>query len=403
MRFRPRFGLALLVTFVFMATTSVLGVGSAGAQVPDHVAPTSADPARVGPYAVGRTSFTLTDPTRTRLDPVLGTVVRDFAVDVWYPSDRASVIGVPKSVMDLKLTQLESPLAYDEPRVSNVPGGFPLVVFSHGTSGIRFQSYFLMEYLASHGYVVVAPDHPGHTLEDMVMGKPVSFDQTFTDRPLDLSMAIDHVLERNATAGDMFEGRIDGSRIAVTGHSIGAMTALMMKSGWVDPVKGIHIAPDPRIDVTIPLAPAMMLAKPLPPGVSLSGPMMLIGGTEDRIAPKDNSDWAFATASTTRKFRVDVDRGGHTSFSNICDFQQAFHGLGSAPPNLLKAIDDLAMSGCGPEFRAAAEVHHCVEYYALVFLNRVLKGDVSYTKYLSHGLSRRLPVQYVRGDDLAVP
>jgi predicted dienelactone hydrolase len=216
-------------------------------------------------------------------------------------------------------------------------------------------------------------------------------------------MAIDHMLELNTTAGDMFQGRIDGSRIATAGHSIGGMTALMMKSGWFAPEKGINIAPDPRIDVTIPLAPAMMLAKPLPPGVSLSGPMMLISGTTDNIATKDNSDWAFGAAPTTRKFRVDIDGGGHTSFSNVCDFQQAFRGVGNAPLNLLTAIDKLAYEGCRPIFRAPAEVHHAIEYYAVVFLNRVLKGDVNYTRYLSHGLSRRLPVQYVRGDDLALP
>jgi len=395
MRFRPRHVVVLLVAIAVMATTSVLGVGPAGAQTPDQVTAAPADPNRVGPFAVGRTSFDLTDPSRDG---------RHFAVDVWYPSDRASVLGVPKSVMNLTLTTLESPLAYDNPRVANVPGGFPLVVFSHGTSGIRFQSFFLMEFLASHGYVVVAPDHPGHTLEDVVMDTIDTFDQSFRDRPRDLSLAIDHMLERNTTAGDQFEGRIDGSRIGAMGHSIGAMSALMLKSGWIDPVKGIDIAPDPRIDVTIPLAPAVMLAKPLPAGQALSGPMMLIGGTEDHITPLvDNSDWTFGAVSTTRKFRVDIDGAGHTSFSNVCDFQQAFRGLGNAPPIVVKAVDDLAVEACGPDFRAPAEVHHCVEYYAVAFLNRVLKGEPVYTKYLSHGLSRRLPVRYVRGDDLAAP
>ena len=34
-----------------------------------------------------------------------------------------------------------------------------VIVFSHGYSGIRFQSVFFTEWMASHGYLVVAPDH----------------------------------------------------------------------------------------------------------------------------------------------------------------------------------------------------------------------------------------------------
>jgi len=82
--------------------------------------------------------------------------------------------------------------------------------------------------------------------------------------------------------------------------------------------------------------------------------------------------------------------------------QRAFDAApGPLPPMLTKAIVGLALTGCGPQFRAPEEVHHCTNYYALVFLNRVLKGDVAYTKYLSHGLAQRLPVHFVRGDDLA--
>ena len=392
MRFRPRGAVALLLAFAFMAAASVVGAGSAGATALDEVAAIHPDPNQVGPFAVGRTTFHLTDPARDG---------RAFDVDAWYPSDRKAVFGVPKSVMNLTLTTLESPLAHDNPRVSLVPGGFPLVVFSHGWLGMRFQSYFLMEFLASHGYVVVAPDHPGHTFIDEIFGKMVEFDQSFRDRPLDLSLVIDRMLERNVTAGDLFEGRIDGSRIAAMGHSAGGVSALMLKSGWVDPGRGINIAPDPRVDVTIPIAPAVMLVGDYrSPVTSLTGPMMLIGGTADvltRLTP--NSDWTFATASTDRKFRVDIDGAGHTSFANVCDFQQAFNGVADAPQQVLDLMSALASSGCGPTLRAPAEVQHVVNYYALVFLSRVLKGDVAYAKYLSHGLSQRLPVNYVRGDD----
>ena len=44
----------------------------------------------------------------------------------------------------------------------------PLVVFSHGNSGLRRQSTFLTTHLASWGFVVAAPDHTGNTFEEMM-------------------------------------------------------------------------------------------------------------------------------------------------------------------------------------------------------------------------------------------
>jgi pimeloyl-ACP methyl ester carboxylesterase len=37
--------------------------------------------------------------------------------------------------------------------------GFPLILFSHGWNGFRAQNTYQVEELASHGYIVVAPDH----------------------------------------------------------------------------------------------------------------------------------------------------------------------------------------------------------------------------------------------------
>ena len=37
--------------------------------------------------------------------------------------------------------------------------GWPLIVFSHGSGGMRNGYVFLTEMLASHGYIVMAADH----------------------------------------------------------------------------------------------------------------------------------------------------------------------------------------------------------------------------------------------------
>ena len=45
---------------------------------------------------------------------------------------------------------------------------FPVVIFSHGKGGLRQQSTFYTAVLASHGYVVVSPDHEGDTIVELL-------------------------------------------------------------------------------------------------------------------------------------------------------------------------------------------------------------------------------------------
>ena len=45
-------------------------------------------------------------------------------------------------------------------------GPYPVVLFSHGSCGYPLQSTFLTPLLASRGYIVVAPPHPGNTINE---------------------------------------------------------------------------------------------------------------------------------------------------------------------------------------------------------------------------------------------
>src|SRR5689334_21669106 len=91
-----------------------------------------------------------------------GVVTRDFVdargkalrIEVWYPADDD---GDPDPYEEI-------PFVGDAVRRAQpAQGPFPLVSFSHGFGGIRYQSLFLTERLATHGFVVVAPDHPHNT------------------------------------------------------------------------------------------------------------------------------------------------------------------------------------------------------------------------------------------------
>src|ERR687891_1264094 len=127
-----------------------VGAGADAASVP-------APPDGPGRHAVGLSTVQMMDPARGG---------RTLTVDIWYPADPGS--DAPTAELDLLLTRLELPGVLADPPAAR--GSFPLVIFSHGNGGVRFQSWFLMQALASHGFVVAAPDHAGNTALDAIAG-----------------------------------------------------------------------------------------------------------------------------------------------------------------------------------------------------------------------------------------
>lgn len=101
----------------------------------------------------------------------------------------------------------------------------PLVVLSHGYSGTWRNLSWLAGALATQGYIVAAPNHPGTT----------AFDRSATEaaklweRPRDLSRLIDALLADEDTSH-----RIDGKRIAAVGHSLGGWTVAALAGARVN-------------------------------------------------------------------------------------------------------------------------------------------------------------------------
>jgi predicted dienelactone hydrolase len=334
-----------------------------------------------GPYQVGRTTFTVSDPARAG---------RTLTVDAWYPVDARDAAGVAPSQYDLLVAAIESPTALDAPPVSR-RGGFPLVVFSHGSGGVRFQSWFLTEHLASHGFVVVAPDHAGNTAYDQIFGTTLPFQVMSRERPLDVSFVISTMLARAADRADPFAGRIDPRRVGVVGHSFGAFTALAVASGFQD------IPADPRVRSIVPISPASSALS----DAELAGirtPTLLLGGTADvttPIVPQTERPWALLSARPA--YRVDVRNAGHASFTNICDLRDALLGAG-LPPNLLQFLVDQAEEGCAPNLIPIGEAQRITNLYTTAFLATTLGTDRSHQRVFAppYPRLRQLPVDYFR-------
>ncbi|TVQ09252.1 MAG: alpha/beta hydrolase [Leptolyngbya sp. DLM2.Bin27] len=115
-------------------------------------------------------------------------------------------------------------------------GQAPVVVFSHGLSSSPEARHRWASHLASHGIVVVLPQHPGSDAQQVAnfragLRQEVFEVQEFIDRPLDITFVLDQLEQLNVTE---FEGRLNLAQVGVGGHSLGGYTALAVAGAEIN-------------------------------------------------------------------------------------------------------------------------------------------------------------------------
>jgi alpha-beta hydrolase superfamily lysophospholipase len=249
-------------------------------------------PAPTGPYAIGTTSWHVTDRSRSETFASPGEL-RQVEVLAWYPAARRGGAMAPylrEGVAEVRpfaklfgaelafdaLDSVRTHAELDAPPAEE-PRRPPLLVFSHGYTGLPSSYTALLENLASHGYVVLSVVHPYEaTAATLADGRVVSMngadgkfregiqqvfaewgaeDETMakvtratdpaeqerllrgylgtlhrTDVMLkrwvdDLKLVLDRLADVPAgTAGGRL-ARVDARRVGVFGHSMGGVTA----------------------------------------------------------------------------------------------------------------------------------------------------------------------------------
>ena len=160
-------------------------------------------------------------------------------------------------------------------RYPSTGGPYPLIVFGHGYALTPATYATLLRAWASAGYVVAAPVFPlGNT---NAPGGPNESD--LVNQPADMRLVITRLLALNTRAGGVLHGRIDPARIAVAGHSDGAVTALAVAYD--------SRYRDPRVRAAVILSGGEMAGMN---GFPRNGPPLLaMHGTADTINAPQNT------------------------------------------------------------------------------------------------------------------
>jgi predicted dienelactone hydrolase len=141
---------------------------------------------------------------------------RPMTLGIWYPT---AATPRPTTLVGARLLDVASnaPVSGDQ---------LPAVVVSHGNGGGIASHVDLAMDLASAGYVVIAPMHPGDNFADQSRQSSAAL---FNDRAQDLRAALDFLTR--AWPG---HAHVDADRIGAYGFSAGAFTVLTLVGGVPD-------------------------------------------------------------------------------------------------------------------------------------------------------------------------
>ncbi|MEG4200642.1 alpha/beta hydrolase [Microcoleus sp. Pol12A5] len=273
-----------------------------------------------GPYTWKKSSVTLTSPNRDRT----------FDMDIYLPQ------GSPQPA--------------------------PVVVISHGLGSDRLSFEYLAKHLASYGFAVAVPEHPGSNaqqIQNLVTGRAneVAEPAEFINRPLDIKDLLDY-LTQLSTTNPAYKGQLDLQRVGVIGQSFGGYTALALAGAGINfaqldkdcgvendswnlslllqcRARGLernqYNFGDPRIKAAIAVNPIVSSILGETNLSKIQIPVMLIAGSADTVAPALLEQiQPFTWLTSPNKYLVLMNNGTH--FSTIEDSPQS---LFLPPPEVI--------------------------------------------------------------------
>ena len=279
---------------------------------------------------VGRTTFTLHDAAREG---------RSIAVEAWYPAAGETAAKTRYEV--LPGIEFESAGAETSPAVA--PGSYPLLVLSHGRTGMRFNYSLLCEALAGRGLLVASCDHPGDVLNDWLLGTFVDDRTNEVNRVADTAFVIGAMLD--GSADPRLTAVVDAERIATIGHSYGGYTGLAAVAGR----RGAP--PDARVKAVIGLQPYTRTLSDAAL-VRVTVPVLLILSAHDTTAPPATDGerpWKLVSSPIT--WRLDLQSAAHHASSDMGLYLELAGLIPNLPPMVMAYVAMMTPDMVGPHLR----------------------------------------------------
>jgi predicted dienelactone hydrolase len=270
------------------------------------------------------------------------------------------------------------------------PGQASLIVISHGLGSDRSTFAYLARHLASYGFAVAVPEHPGSNAEQigaLIRGvaQQVTPPRELVDRPLDISFLLD-VLEDS-----IYAPQIRLQDVGVLGQSFGAYTALALAGADINfenltqecqqfqssfnisfllQCEALKLPPvnynlqDSRVGGVIAINPLTSAIFGKSELADIDIPVMLISGSADTVTPAlQEQIIPFTWLDVPEKYLVLIE--GATHFSTLAE------DAGSVP---------IPAAVLGTEGETAQQY---VEVLATAFFKTYVAENLQYLPYLS--------------------
>ncbi len=235
----------------------------------------------------------------------------------------------------------------------------PAIVFSPGYAATKDMYTWFGNHLSTHGYIIVvfsAPKRMSYNPQQRVDG---------------FLRAIDYLLEKNAAKGSPLENMIDTTHIGTAGHSLGAMSNLIV------------LSQDARIRAGVALSPACRFGTGIISRASnravfdrirmacdrISAPIQIQVGSLDSLAPPANAYLCYKYIAASSKQYVEISRGNH--FNYVDEWITTRRGA--------YALRGMLGRRNGVNIQ---EQHLIASRYFTAWFNYHLKGDSNYHGYL---------------------
>lgn len=222
----------------------------------------------------------------------------------------------------------------------------PVVVISHGLGSDRTSFAYLATQLASYGFTVAVPEHPGSNAEQLrslLTGAASTAEEPneFINRPYDVKYLLDRLQALSKT--DANYQHLDVNRVAVIGQSFGGYTALALAgaplnfeklekdcedkaSTWnvslllqcrvLQLPKTQYTLSDSRVKAAIAINPVTSSVFGQTSLSKIRVPVMIVSSSNDTVAPALSEQITpFTWLTTKNKYLVML--GGGTHFSTI--------------------------------------------------------------------------------------